>query len=145
MPGYTTAAKVAAHYPSFRLDAAGSTPTSSYIDIWIANSAAIIRGLCLGRGYDLTALTSEQSETLSAINEAGACVDLGDALMSRLSTSDMGVARSQKNTFQRLIEMLDKGSYDKLFLPETASVKETAAKFQSSVPDRTMSTRREKF
>lgn len=143
MAVYTTAAKVAGHFPSFKMTAT-SQPTQAQVEGYIANYAAIIEAVCIGRGYDLSNLTDRQIALLNVINEAGAAVDLGTALYGKITTSDSKEAKSQYDSYDRNLKMLEKGSFDKLFL-EKASVAETTTSFGASLPDKPMTTRDEEF
>jgi hypothetical protein len=122
---FTTIDAVAAHYPGFQRGTENQNPADAQVQAWIENHSARITALAVGRGYDLTSLSTTNPQAfvvLGLINEAGAAADLGDALFSLLGpeASPQGWANPNalRKSFENMLAELGRGTYDKLFIAE---------------------------
>jgi hypothetical protein len=122
---FTTIDSVAARFPGFQRGVANQNPSDAQIQAWIDNHAARITALAVARGYDLTSLASSNPQAfslLALINDVGASADLGDALYSLLGpeASPQGWANPNflRKSFADMLAELDRGDYDKLFIPD---------------------------
>ena len=122
---FTTIDAVAAHYPGFQRGVANQNPADAQVQVWIDNQSARITALAVGRGYNLTGLSTANPQAyalLALMNEAGAAADLGDALFSLLgpeaSSGSAGWANPNalRRSFENMLAELGRGTYDKLFI-----------------------------
>ena len=127
---YCTVDDVCTAFPRFVRNAPNSI-LDMQIQDWIDDRKARIRSALYARAIDpdTLELTPDQANFLRALNRDGAIADLGDALQGNVSLQpgEHSQAAERRKSFERQIEEIKQGLYDKFFslLAKTVEIEPT--------------------
>lgn len=122
LQSWTTVDAVAAEVPGFRR---GGRIGDEVIETWIRSIAQAIAGAMLRRGLSLipahwqaadpgTAMPTAAG-VLELINRTGAAARLASAVASEFTQGEWALAKSLQREYERDLQRLDDGIYDRLF------------------------------
>lgn len=139
--GYCTVDDICTAFPRFARNAPDSIQDSQIQD-WIDDHKSRIRAALYARGIDpdVLQLTADQANFLRALNRDGAIADLGDALQGNVSLQpgEYSLAGERRKSFERQIEEIKRGSFDKFFsaLARTAEIEPSLGGIAGGETDR---------
>lgn len=131
LQGYTSLLRVMAEVPGFKITSGGAINAET-IHNWIGTVAQSVNGALIRRGLPLDSSlwpaaapgTAQPTAAgvLEMVNRLGAAARLAAAIASQFTSGEWGIAKTLQREYEREINRLETGAYDKLFLARAATI-----------------------